>query len=205
MTAEDGFVSGERGVTVCTLCQQVSELGWRFWLARWSAAGLSLPPRVGCCAFLLKIAGVCWIYSERYQHCTCKWAVSNCVSQWPITSITGYLHNAFPIMHADRVIACTNGVSDCRCKSVDGITCGGTAESDWVRAAVAPGTTGLLGKAREVKPWVWPPRILLPAGWNCLFVPEERTGSSVARVVVVPPPSDSRLRAGRGEHLDVFV
>lgn len=159
-----------------------------------------------CCAFIFEIAWVCWIYSERYQHCTCKLPVSNCVSQWPITSITGYLHNAFPITHADVITACTNGVSDCRCKSVDVITCTGTTKPNSVWTAIAPVTMVLLYKTRELKSLFWPRRILSPADWNCIFLKRNKLSLQQQGLLWFTPLfTGSCLYAGRWEHLDVFM
>jgi len=137
--AEGSFVSWERGIAGCISCQQVSTLllfsvcelwGFFTWLCR-------------CWVFIFKTAGACWIYSGRYQSCTCKLPLSNHVSQWPITSITAYLHNALLLMHADIIIAGTNGVSDCRCKSVCAVTCA------W------PQNPSLCEQLLHHSPWRW--------------------------------------------------
>lgn len=107
----------------------VSGCGWHFLSARWTYWGFSslrfwMDTDFQNCLNVLDL-----FRKAPAQH---KLPTSNCVSQWPITSITGHLHNAFPIMHAGVIIACTTAVSECRCSSVPVLTCAWTAQtSGW--------------------------------------------------------------------------
>lgn len=151
-------------------------LHFAFWVTRFLSLGDTLSAALNTARFSLHsgIQMLCMYFqncmsvldSFRKVPALHMQIASNCVSQWPITSITGYLHNVFPFMHADIITACTNGVSDCRCKSVDAIMCIWATKSNSVWTAIAPVTMVLLHKTRESGALFWPGRILLPADWN---------------------------------------
>lgn len=181
----------------CSLCVVPAVLwcGWHFLSARWALTFLLT--QVLAVADFQNCLNVLDLFREvPAQH---KLPTSNCGSQWPITSIADYLHNASPIMHAGVIVACTTAVSDCRCSSRAVLTCAWTAQTSGHeqpshqhhRAAPEPGNSGFVCAGK-----------ILPRGSHpgiACVLHETWTSSCWGS------PSCLWQWGGRWEHLDGFV